>query len=939
MKTVTVNNMKRIYLLIGFLFCTIYCFAQPSAYPRGPIPIIQGQASATTLLKNNGIGKDSFATIIPTWPDTATANANLYIKYYPGAMIRTLSPSNTIWARNDDGTAWIQVGSGSGVNIYNSDGILTQHRVLTGNNNTYSLTLDSLSGFTVKANVGAQYSRLDLSTFVTGISYIGNPNTSSVSVANGNVSMGIVSGNGVYISSDSIRKSGPGIGLSNDTTNRKIQTINPITGAESYSNWIGSGGAASAAGNSHDVQLNRNGSFYGSDSLLFNGNGLTILNAIRLPNSTVSVPAIYLGGVSYLHNYGPSNDNIALGRNAGSLSSTSTNRFNVAIGYGAGPVVQSLGNIFIGNLAGSTFTAAADPANDGDNVFIGQRAGGTDATGTRNSVFIGPRAGESVTTGSFSNTGIGKYNLEGCTTCSANSMYGASINLTTGIDNSAIGADILVAGTSASYNSLSGMYSYSNTTSGSYNISSGYHSGYNNTIGSNNVALGDHAVYTNVTGNNNIGLGAYALAFNASDDYMFSVHSGNGGTYGKAVIGGNLQTGDACVGCREDSVKLWGAKLAVIGNLRVTHTDSTSSPQNMLYRDQQGYFKIAAVPSVSSSLTVGTTVVNSGTDGRLFYQASGVLSQSANLTLASNILSINGVNIGRGTGGTSSNTAVGNTAGNAWTSATLSTAIGDHALAVATSGDRNTAVGYNSLTALTTGNYNTALGAQTLSTVTSGSNNTAVGIQALFANTGSSNTSIGFQSMLASGSGGQNTAIGYSALVANTSGATNTAIGYNAGSANTTGGNNTYIGFGAGGPTTTSGNTVIGAQVNIGTGLTNNIAIGNGTGAIKAQHDGTNWTFTGSATLTNGSLTLGTAGNKLNITTGSNASAGVSGAMTAGTITISTTAVTANSIVILTPVGAGSGSISRGTVTAGTSFVINSSDGADVRAVQWLIIN
>jgi hypothetical protein len=95
----------------------------------------------------------------------------------------------------------------------------------------------------------------------------------------------------------------------------------------------------------------------------------------------------------------------------------------------------------------------------------------------------------------------------------------------------------------------------------------------------------------------------------------------------------------------------------------------------------------------------------------------------------------------------------------------------------------------------------------------------------------------------------------------------------------------------------------------------------------------------GSIQLVNGNINLQTAGNKLNIATGSNASVGTSGAMTAGTITINTTAVTSSSIILLTPNGAGSGQISVGTITDGTSFVINSSDGADTRTVNWIIIN
>lgn len=98
---------------------------------------------------------------------------------------------------------------------------------------------------------------------------------------------------------------------------------------------------------------------------------------------------------------------------------------------------------------------------------------------------------------------------------------------------------------------------------------------------------------------------------------------------------------------------------------------------------------------------------------------------------------------------------------------------------------------------------------------------------------------------------------------------------------------------------------------------------------------------TGNVEVRNGDLSLGTAGNKLKITTGSNASVGVSGAMTGGTITISTTAVTANSIIFLThaTVAGTQGILSVGTITAGTSFVINSSNGADTGTVNYWILN
>lgn len=108
-----------------------------------------------------------------------------------------------------------------------------------------------------------------------------------------------------------------------------------------------------------------------------------------------------------------------------------------------------------------------------------------------------------------------------------------------------------------------------------------------------------------------------------------------------------------------------------------------------------------------------------------------------------------------------------------------------------------------------------------------------------------------------------------------------------------------------------------------------------------------NWsllgTVSGSLVVSNGNLTLGTAGNKINIATGTNASIGTSAAMTAGTITISTTAVTANSKIFLTvnTVGGTQGTLSAptGSIVAGTSFVINSSSNTDTSTVNWWIIN
>lgn len=116
---------------------------------------------------------------------------------------------------------------------------------------------------------------------------------------------------------------------------------------------------------------------------------------------------------------------------------------------------------------------------------------------------------------------------------------------------------------------------------------------------------------------------------------------------------------------------------------------------------------------------------------------------------------------------------------------------------------------------------------------------------------------------------------------------------------------------------------------------------------------GTTLTATlGDITATNGNLVLGTAGNKIEITTGANASAGTA-TLASGTVTVNTSAVTANSLIFLSRKSIGStganplGLLVVGTITAGASFVINAVTEADatsvvatdVSDVDWWIIN
>ena len=151
------------------------------------------------------------------------------------------------------------------------------------------------------------------------------------------------------------------------------------------------------------------------------------------------------------------------------------------------------------------------------------------------------------------------------------------------------------------------------------------------------------------------------------------------------------------------------------------------------------------------------------------------------------------------------------------------------------------------------GSYNNAMGGGALHANTTGYCNNAMGHGALYANTtGNCSNSIGFYALNANTTGYNNNAMGYVALYANTTGCKNNAMGYAALydldiTAGDGSGSNTAIGHNTGrGITTGINNTIIGANVTgLAAALSNNIILANGAGIIKAQHDNTNWMFTG----------------------------------------------------------------------------------------------
>lgn len=112
-----------------------------------------------------------------------------------------------------------------------------------------------------------------------------------------------------YEVADSLRE--VGLGLRNDTTGWRIQTINPVTGAKSYANWLYAGGGGAAWSPTGNSSLTPNTNFLGitdnSASLLIKTNNL---ERLRIDSSSASGKTkIWFGGTSAFIDYGVASAN------------------------------------------------------------------------------------------------------------------------------------------------------------------------------------------------------------------------------------------------------------------------------------------------------------------------------------------------------------------------------------------------------------------------------------------------------------------------------------------------------------------------------------------------------------------------------------------------------------------------------------------------------
>jgi len=242
--------------------------------------------------------------------------------------------------------------------------------------------------------------------------------------------------------------------------------------------------------------------------------------------------------------------------------------------------------------------------------------------------------------------------------------------------------------------------------------------------------------------------------------------------------------------------------------------------------------------TVSSTLTVGTTPIASGTIGRILFENEGnVLGQDSALFW-------DNTNKRLGVGATPATTVRLDVRAQGALTTDIGFRVRNSAntfniLSVNGKGhvwsngpgfvSSNTSYGENALTANTTGVQNTAFGFNALITNTTGQENTAIGWGSLQLNTGTGNTAIGRAAGQINAGGTYNTYVGYSAGQNGTSPTGNVFVGYGAGT-NVNSQYGVYIGYTAA-ASAAAGNGCIAIGYNSGPGTGgHNLSIGQSAG-------------------------------------------------------------------------------------------------------------
>lgn len=347
-----------------------------------------------------------------------------------------------------------------------------------------------------------------------------------------------------------------------------------------------------------------------------------------------------------------------------------------------------------------------------------------------------------------SNMIVTQRDLSFMTTAQLNAGFGDGFYaLSTGIRNSYLGHSALFNVSSGSLNTASGFYSQYWNSTGSSNTSVGAYTSTNIRTGGSNVHIGYEAGY-----NNGSILGA------ASGQVMIGAGAGkNDTTSNKLYIENSTSSTPLIIG--DFAVDT----LRINGKLSISTVDSSGTPQNHIYINQQGRFmKGPAIVSTTYTFSNGLTEAAGAVKlGGSLTENTTLTHGAYSLTHTGDLLVANTVKVGKGRN----------------------------------AGTANTALGQATLDSITTGVTNTGIGYQALQNNKTGNDNTAVGVNALQLTTVGTSTAIGRSALGGNTTGLRGTANGTYSLLTNTTGNSNTGIGYSAGDGPITGSNNIYIGY------------------------------------------------------------------------------------------------------------------------------------------------
>ncbi|MCI5054859.1 MAG: hypothetical protein MRY83_02055 [Flavobacteriales bacterium] len=499
-----------------------------------------------------------------------------------------------------------------------------------------------------------------------------------------------------------------------------------------------------------------------------------------------------------------------------------------------------------------------DVKNSGNSVFIGENAGFNDDLSGNANVYVGNRAGFTNVSGS-QNTAIGHH----------------SLRLNTGTNNTAIGTTTLSNNSSGSSNSAVGVSTLISNQSGNFNSGFGLNALYSNSSGNNNVGVGYRANYGNQEGDDNVAVGTYAAGITTSHDKTGTVFVGyragendtidyNVGVGYRALQNNETGADLVAVGRNALDANTTGARMTALGQYTLS-ANNTGSDNTALgfaaLRNATSADRNVAVGSraLQNNLTSGDNVALGYYSGR-YLQAGDynvLIGTSAGQGSASHDKSFS-IHIGYQAGENDTmndNISIGYQALNSNTTGSSITAIGKRTLADNTTGNDNVGIGHGVLEPNSTGNQNTAIGTLAMSSNFDGNENTAIGAYSLASNLdGERNVGVGPYSGQNTDNGDDNISIGYNANQQNNDGSGNIAIGSAAGQG-TSAHNKTgavHIGYQAGSNDEESYNVSLGYQA-----LTSSSS---GTGLVAIGKNALDGNTSGSDNIAIGTDALGSNG-------------------------------------------------------------------------------